>query len=1233
MPLNPCTFTTKDGKVLSYDEARQYLFDNPKVWEEAEVKAPKTEPKPKAKSKADSAIDYLQSLLDETDNVAGVNAELYRAAIKGMISAIKAGKSAARAIREAIKYLTDNGVSQEEAEEAIGKHKEPLLKAEGKEIEKGQKAVATRAATGTADERIREAVKKHGLEYEIESFTEAKETADAFIEEVGLDNAVEAVKNKQVDGAPAASIIATKIDSILTDLATATNQDEVANLYLQQDDLIKFLDKSGREKGRFNSFMQFVYANSQFGYSFEKQVEDYKRINKGEIDEETLAKFKELDGEIKKARKRILELEAEKQDRDEGRAVANMEEEFTRPKPLTLKQKAQRAANTIRNSMKLNRSDVFNSSSPAALVWDGAVEVVATTIEAGGTVAQAIQDGIAYIRKSDWFKSQTTDIQNRAEKSFRDRVKEETRTGITIDGEGKIKIPYNFLKEAYLSGAKTIDALVEAVQAELPDATPRQIRDAITRYGQKLNPTKDEVKDQIQQQKNIGKLISQIEDALAGIQAAKTESKKKELSEREESLRKQLKALTDVPVDANAARLKAAKTRAETKLKDLEKRLKNQDFSTRKPEPLEADKELEDLKAKVTEAQGKFDRAKYEAEIRNRSLWTKLGDFAIEFANLFRVLFATGELSFIAIQGANIASSNLWSEKGRKANSQAFRNLWSHFKSEQAAETWLNKLKNEPWYDKAVAAGLSITEQHAKLSVQEELLVTGYANKYWEWLGKPIELVSKKAFDRWKKANPLLAFERAANGFLNTLRVARYLQGVQMLENNGITAKDNPQAYKQLASVVNTLTGRKKITNDENVSKLLSVLFFSARNMASVMTNSTPIAFWYYGKMRAGADAYKPSVAQKIAMTDLMRMTVNNLGVLALVAAYGATQDDDDEDKWSVEMDPRSTLFLQAKHGKSSIDPWHGMRPWWVFQTRILMEALFSITKTDAYKSAKTGDTKRLGEGLTPSAGDLAVSQITSRFSPAAGFVWDWASGHYDEEGNRISRFREPYDIQAEAIERLYPMYISTVREIAQENPPLMTAFLAAIGVVGIGVNTEMKKEKTLKEKTKEAFNPGEKEVADLKKSLIEATKTGDEESAKKALSKYLQGQTEGEKRARMYEISDALVKDKIASEYGIDKYDSEKLLRYVMKGDTINPRTKKPLTVWIGNKKTPVGQVPNVDYQSVKQRYQKAIDEESETINALKLLDRISDVKNRKGEKINFSSQYTPFRDRLADK
>jgi hypothetical protein len=84
-----------------------------------------------------------------------------------------------------------------------------------------------------------------------------------------------------------------------------------------------------------------------------------------------------------------------------------------------IKERSKEIADIIRKG-KLSRPGVFSAATPASLVWDGAIEIAAKTIEAGGDIAQAIADGLEHIKNSEWYKS--FDKKDEAEKAFTDFV-------------------------------------------------------------------------------------------------------------------------------------------------------------------------------------------------------------------------------------------------------------------------------------------------------------------------------------------------------------------------------------------------------------------------------------------------------------------------------------------------------------------------------------------------------------------------------------------------------------------------------------------------------------------------------------------------------------------------------------------------------------------------------------------------------------------------------------------
>lgn len=87
-------------------------------------------------------------------------------------------------------------------------------------------------------------------------------------------------------------------------------------------------------------------------------------------------------------------------------------------KAKTSSEKAKEVANKLRQKAKLHRPGSFSVATPASLVWDGAVEVVAKGIEAGGKIADAIAEGIKYIKATDWYKGLSDDKKGEAENDF-----------------------------------------------------------------------------------------------------------------------------------------------------------------------------------------------------------------------------------------------------------------------------------------------------------------------------------------------------------------------------------------------------------------------------------------------------------------------------------------------------------------------------------------------------------------------------------------------------------------------------------------------------------------------------------------------------------------------------------------------------------------------------------------------------------------------------------------------
>lgn len=67
---------------------------------------------------------------------------------------------------------------------------------------------------------------------------------------------------------------------------------------------------------------------------------------------------------------------------------------------------------------KISKLGGFKSSTGFDAVWDGSLEVVATALEKGADIADAIEQGLKYIRNTDWYKNLTE------KQDFEDKYKE-----------------------------------------------------------------------------------------------------------------------------------------------------------------------------------------------------------------------------------------------------------------------------------------------------------------------------------------------------------------------------------------------------------------------------------------------------------------------------------------------------------------------------------------------------------------------------------------------------------------------------------------------------------------------------------------------------------------------------------------------------------------------------------------------------------------------------------------
>lgn len=194
---------------------------------------------------------------------------------------------------------------------------------------------------------------------------------------------------------------------------------------------------------------------------------------------EQAAKAKELTEQVKTLTDKVSKLEKKLTE-------AHEKETSSEPEAKTIKEKAKKAADWIRKG-KSSPPGSFSAVTPASLVWDGMVEAAAKIIEAGGTIAEAIDSGIKHLKDSDWYKGLSADKQKDAIADFEEHINgnnPDLAQRFANKKDNKFnpqdaKDIWEYAKKEYLDKGTNYVDTINNTSKDL-GLTPEQVRNAIT---------------------------------------------------------------------------------------------------------------------------------------------------------------------------------------------------------------------------------------------------------------------------------------------------------------------------------------------------------------------------------------------------------------------------------------------------------------------------------------------------------------------------------------------------------------------------------------------------------------------------------------------------------------------------------------------------------------------------------------------------------------------------------
>lgn len=475
------------------------------------------------------------------------------------------------------------------------------------------------------------------------------------------------------------------------------------------------------------------------------------------------------------------------------------------------------------------------------------------------------------------------------------------------------KIMQSYVEEGIDNLSVIVDKLYEDFKDVVPGITRKDLRDIVGNQYSERKQTKSELKSAIKDLAEEAKLLSLYEKILAGEEPA-SPRKKVERNQKIKELRDKINQIRkrnrEADVDyTDLKRIEDTKKRAVAKTEEYKRKIEEGDFApSEKPVSIFNDtnlqrkypKEYSDMLDAVQEkedAKHEFDIALLKDEEKNMTAAQKAFKAGKLVVGTIKAIKSGIDASGALIQ--NFAPLTSYTSSWFKA----FFNSWGDFASEKKFNRWHTQLKNnKAVWDLIEKSGLQITQPSAlKEAQREEVFSNNVLDKSFK--------IGDKTYNIGKYTTK--PFERLFTSMGNALRVDVFLKISEKWYEEGKTYESNPEDYKSLANMLNTMTGRGKLAPTiQKASDLIGGAIWSPQLMASrlnILGISDVVLPPLGGK---GYYAGLSPEVRKMQIKNTAQMIGAGLALMSLASISGADE---------VDFDPESPTFGTIRIGNKRI--------------------------------------------------------------------------------------------------------------------------------------------------------------------------------------------------------------------------------------------------------------------------------------------------------------------------
>lgn len=416
-----------------------------------------------------------------------------------------------------------------------------------------------------------------------------------------------------------------------------------------------------------------------------------------------------------------------------------------------------------------------------------------------------------------------------------------------------------------------------------------------------------------------------------------------------------------------------------------------------------------------------------------------------------KAVSSTGDLSAVGNQG--------WGMITTGPGVRGVPEMLKYFADEKALRDLNALILTDPDLPLMKSAKLGLTDLGKSLYKREDQFQSSMLDSATEFL-----------FDKTgiPKLNPIAASTRAYVGYLNYVRYYRFKQLLGYARMAGEDIRIGSKATKDLAAAVNDFTGRSNLgVGDKwgNVAPLANAVLWAPRKMVSSfqMILGTPIKL---------LNPRISPTAKKAMLRQLVGSVAATGVIIGMAREAGATAD----------FDPRSQKFGQICFGDSCIDLTGGNRTTVRLLVRIVLSMINHTKIWDEIPEVidNQGNEEKLKPGTSyGSVGNEIWSFKRGKFAPVASFFTDLIL--------QETAIGEPFDLKKQAQERLVPLGMGSIIDLANNDPENAAAWaMVPMSIFGAGLSS--RPPKTKQGLTKWGTEPNS-DTEEVEKELDEALK------------------------------------------------------------------------------------------------------------------------------------------------